>query len=376
MHHHLINSKAIIYNPYPEMGGGGEIQKNLFEIICKSLPKFDVELLSSANNLSGIKLYFSRFVYVLKNRQKIYNSDLIFVQSIFDPGSILIGYYARKYNIKYFVIPRGDYVPNKKNVFKTKSYYIKRFIWFLFGKKLVNNSISLIVTSVFEKNRLVDVASREDHIEIIPDPTFDKIQDQIKVSIESKFKFIKDNDVPYALWLGRFSKEKGLDLIIDAWKDVHNVVPQAKLLLIGTISHQEEFDLINKKIKNLNLATSILIFNWVSGNDKNYLLNNARCLLLPSLYESFGIVVSESLSFRTPVIVSDGTPWTGISPLAGLCIPRDTKIWSEAISSYVNSENKIVVPDEIIIKTLNPFSKVEIFKLWEKVFFKYKINFN
>lgn len=374
MKNQSINHKAIIYNPYPVMGGGGEIQKNLFEIISNALPKFEVELFSTANNLKGFRLYLSRLINVFKNRDKICNSDLLIIQSIFDPGSILVGYYAMKYRIKYFIIPRGDYVPNDNNIFKTKSFYIKRLIWFLFSKNLVNNANSLVVTSVFEKNRLIDVSAREDHIEVIPDPTFDKIFERSIIIDEPDFKFSNVTKEPYALWLGRFSKEKGLGLIIDAWKEVNQVVPKAKLLLIGTVTHKDEFNDIKKKINNSGLSNSILIFNWVSGIEKNYLLSKARCLLLPSLYESFGIVVSESLSFRTPVIVSDGTPWEGISPLAGFCFPRESKIWSDSIIRFVGSENKIEVPDNVIYETLNPFSKSEICNLWYSLFSKNMIN--
>lgn len=370
----MIKSKAIIYNPYPVQGGGGEIQESLLEIIIKSLPRFEVEVFSSATSSSSFRLYFSRFINVYKNRFKFTNCDLLIIQSVFDFGSILIGYYARRNKINYIIIPRGDYVPNSKNVFRTKNYLLKRLIWSLFGRHLVNNALAVVVTSEFEKARLIDVYARHDHIEIIPDPTFDMISENVSLSELRNNEFNKFLNYPFALWMGRFAREKGLELIVDAWPAVQKKCSLAKLLLVGSITHQDEFDSIVKKINSLNLSDSIHIINWVSGIEKNFLLSNARCLLLPSFYESFGIVVSESLSFRTPVIVSDGTPWKGISYLAGKCIPRDTKIWSDEITFYIESKNKIRVPDDIIYATLNPYSKTSIFDLWNSLFKKYFIN--
>lgn len=371
-----LNKKAIIYNPYNSFGGGGEIQKKLFEVINNSLYSFDVTVFSSANNLNGLRLYLFRLLSVFKNRSLFANCDLLIIQSIFDPGSILLGYYARIFRINYFVIPRGDFVPTKANITTTKNYYIKRLIWFFFGKSMVKSAKAIIVTSHFEKDRLKAVSARENHIELIPDPTFDNILLSNNQILDISPDIIKETNKPFALWLGRFSKEKGLDLIIDAWRDVLNVIPQAKLLLVGSIYQKEEYERISKKILDLNLKNHIVCLSWVSGPDKDYLLKNARCLVLPSFYESFGIVVAESLSFSTPVIVSDGTPWSNISKKAGYCLPRISSMWVSVLITYLNASEKIKVPDNVIIDTLKPFSTAEITLLWKNLFSKYLFNDN
>ena len=102
--------------------------------------------------------------------------------------------------------------------------------------------------------------------------------------------------------------------------------------------------------------------------DKNYLISNANCILLPSFNESFGIVVVESLSLRTPVIVSDGTPWKNISNKAGFCIPRDLNLWINTILYLINTKNKKIVPKSVVLDTLNQFSISSVNKLWRELF--------
>ena len=48
---------------------------------------------------------------------------------------------------------------------------------------------------------------------------------------------------------------------------------------------------------------------WVSGKEKRALLASLTCLVVPSDFENFGMIVPEALLQEVPVIASTGSPW-------------------------------------------------------------------
>jgi glycosyltransferase involved in cell wall biosynthesis len=110
---------------------------------------------------------------------------------------------------------------------------------------------------------------------------------------------------PYLLYLGYFRAEKDLPTLIGAWqsvKDTHGV----QLILVGTGPEET-------KLKQLSAnSQTIHIIGYMEGQKKAALLSNADALLLPSLYEPWGLVVNESLYYGTPVICSDAVAASSI----------------------------------------------------------------
>ena len=71
-------------------------------------------------------------------------------------------------------------------------------------------------------------------------------------------------------------------------------------------------DILTDQISKLNLENSVFLIGNVNFNQKQTLLANCSTFVLASQFESFGIVVAESLASGTPVIVSNRTPWKDI----------------------------------------------------------------
>lgn len=366
----VSSDKVFIYNPYPLEGGGGEIQRDFRNIVAKCFPNYDLQLFSTANSKQGIRLYIHRLLKVINNRRELTDCNIIIIQGIFDPGAIFIGLYAHINKIPYIVVPRGDYIPTKDFFFITRHFFIKWVSWLLLGRKLIKNAIAVVVTSEYEKKRLQKVFARDDHINIIPDPTFKYILDENSIKSVSREDIMILSKKPFALWLGRIAREKGLDLLLDCWPSVLKRCPSAVLVFAGSITHEDVYQKLLTKIKTLNLDKSVLFLDWVSGDEKKYLLFKARCLLLPSHYESFGIVVVEALSSRTPIIVSRGTPWQQIDNSAGYCLPRDVSLWSDAITNYMTLPKKQMISEEVIYNLMMPYKMTVIYEQWKKLFAK------
>ncbi len=134
----------------------------------------------------------------------------------------------------------------------------------------------------------------------------------------------RDRQKPTILYVGRISPEKGIHVIIDAFKEVVKHYPQASLNIIGAEAIVRKDFLINisddpivkelasffpgsylEKIKNRIPSSVSDRINFVGGIDQEKLLQyywDADILVNPSVSESFGMSLVEAMATQTPVI--------------------------------------------------------------------------
>lgn len=109
-----------------------------------------------------------------------------------------------------------------------------------------------------------------------------------------------------ALFLGRLYPVKGLPLLIEAWNRVR---PAGWSLLIAgpdEAGHRAE---VQRAIDAAGLNDVISFAGALDGTAKHAALSRADLLILPSLSESFGMVVLEALAHAVPVLTTVRAPW-------------------------------------------------------------------
>jgi glycosyltransferase involved in cell wall biosynthesis len=110
----------------------------------------------------------------------------------------------------------------------------------------------------------------------------------------------------YALFAGRLSPEKGLDVLLSAWRQVGQRLP-LKVIGVGPLEHLiREAVATNPRIEYLGQKSLAETYE---------LMGRAQVLIFPSQwYETFGRTVAEAFAKGTPVIASNlGTMRTMIS---------------------------------------------------------------
>lgn len=109
------------------------------------------------------------------------------------------------------------------------------------------------------------------------------------------FKKLTKHDKRYALFVGRLSKEKGISLIIEAWKDFD--IP---LLIAGDGPYSDDVE----KLSDVN--PNVTYLGSQSKDQIQELLSNASFLILPSLwYEGLPMTIIESFASSLPVLASN-----------------------------------------------------------------------
>jgi len=105
---------------------------------------------------------------------------------------------------------------------------------------------------------------------------------------------------PVCIFVGRLSSEKGLDTLIEAWRQWGTNAPALKI--IGDGGLREE---LQRSAKGLNVQ----FMGILSPEQVKEEMAMASLLILPSkCVETFGLVVIEAMRLGTPVLVSDQEP--------------------------------------------------------------------
>ncbi len=111
-------------------------------------------------------------------------------------------------------------------------------------------------------------------------------------------------ETPYRiLFLGRLGERKGVYDIIRA----ANLLPKDdyKIVLAG----DGEIEEVQSYVKGEGLQHMFVLPGWVSGNEKERLLEKAHLFLLPSYFEGLPISILEAMAFSLPIVA---TPVGGI----------------------------------------------------------------
>jgi glycosyltransferase involved in cell wall biosynthesis len=120
--------------------------------------------------------------------------------------------------------------------------------------------------------------------------------------MEVKGHFLPDPPPPgpgnggYVLFVGRLSKEKGAEVLINAWRHISNV--PLKIIGDGELRRDLEAEAVRCKL-------DVEFLGFLPHAEVLALMGNALALVMPSLcYETFGMAGMESFALGTPVLAS------------------------------------------------------------------------
>jgi glycosyltransferase involved in cell wall biosynthesis len=108
------------------------------------------------------------------------------------------------------------------------------------------------------------------------------------------------------LSVGRIDPVKNQGWLLDQAPVIFQAHPRSLLVLAGPCTDEPYGKLINQKIRQLGLEDRVLLTGALPPNDPRLigLLQEASVLLLPSLSETFGLVILEAWAAGTPVLSS------------------------------------------------------------------------
>lgn len=163
-----------------------------------------------------------------------------------------------------------------------------------------------------------------------------KIQEEL-LDIKTKYN-LPDN---FLLYVGDVGWNKNLPRIIQAVKETnYTLVMVGKALINGNVNTKNPW---NKDLAEVRKQTAgderFIKLGFIPTSDLNSLYNDALALIMPSIYEGFGLPILEAMQAGCPVITSKEGSIPEVAGDAGLYVNAyDTSSIQEGIIKLLASE--------------------------------------
>lgn len=283
------------------------------------------------------------------------------------PVSPSLFYNLVRYNPDVILSEGQSSIVNAVTAFVYAKIFQKKFIWWSLGRlrnrkfnflrsqiqELVEfierRSDAIITYSSVGKEYFKDLGIKEEKIFVgvnVVD-TNKKLLEIHKIKKESRIK--KDENVFNVLFVGAIIKEKKLEMLLDAFKELEDKYQNGVFLtIVGSGNHLEEVKRYTrtKDIKNIEFTGKV-----VEGVSKYFL--QADIFVLPSLG---GLAISDAMIHGVPVIgsIADGTEVDLISKDSGIL---DEKLDSAKLYAYLEelhlNRSKLALFKENAFKLVN-----------------------
>ena len=165
----------------------------------------------------------------------------------------------------------------KKVVYSLYFYYYKNAISRILA--IGYKTSDWIISCGFDRNKVFEFAY------FLPKPNYVGTS---LLTYTKKFRFV---------YVGRLIKLKNVDLLIKAFSIINSL--NCELVIVGSGPNEKHLQSIAKSIDNVQWLGK------VNMKDVSKVMSMADCLVLPSRYDGWGAVISESLIAGTPVICSN-----------------------------------------------------------------------
>ncbi|VXC33410.1 Glycosyl transferase [Burkholderia sp. 8Y] len=150
----------------------------------------------------------------------------------------------------------------------------------------------------------------------------------------------RQGNKPVFLFVGRLSAEKGIDTLVDAFKQLRKSVPNAELRIVGTGPLGDD---LKKQVSEAGLQEAVHFLGSLQDEPLSREYFSATCMVLPSKREPWGLVTNEALSHGCPVIVSESCG----------CVPE---LVVEGVSGYAFPAGDVASLHRTMLKSLEAFA--------------------
>ncbi|WP_338789400.1 glycosyltransferase [Metabacillus sp. FJAT-53654] len=227
----------------------------------------------------SIKNSFRAILAIFKEVKRI-KPDIVHVHSTFAGVFVRLPFLFRKKNYKIIYCSHGWSFLMETTYLKQKLYEI----------------IEIILA--FRTDKIVNISQNE-HVRSLKKgfPSTKSILINNGIKEEVKIKEIQcriDSNKINLLFVGRFDRQKGLDILIDLFNHYQN--NNIKLYVVG--------DSILKNTE-INIPSNVISLGWIDNDELDSYYRLFDAVIIPSRWEGFGLVAIEAMKNKKAIIVSN-----------------------------------------------------------------------
>ncbi|MGU3472493.1 glycosyltransferase [Paenibacillus sp. D51F] len=259
--------------------------------------------------------------------------DIVHIHSLYLFHGMAAGHFARKHGVPYIVRPHGTLDP----VMHARHRGRKRIMETLFENRNIRLADALHYTTE-EELVLAKPYVHGSSGFVVPNGvnTSEYADLPMKGSFRRGYRLLDGKKM--LLFFSRINFKKGLDILVEAFRDIHRRHPDTVLVLTGP-DDENYGQKVKEWLAKANLSDFVIFTGMLTGRDKLAVLRDADVFILPSYTENFGISVVEAMACEVPVVISDKVNiWREVvQEGAGRAVPCDPGKVAEAVSEILNN---------------------------------------
>lgn len=304
---------------------------------------FDTRPLSNLSSSRGIGVYTTN---LLNNLSKIDDLEIIPITKGKLPNNVDLIHYPY-FDIFFPTLPLRTSKPEIVTIHDLTPLVlpelypsgIKGQLTFLRQKFALKKIKAIITDSISSRKDIINFlnvpAEKVFYVPLAAQEGISKIDNKIEISVKSKYNLPKN----YCLYVGDINRNKNIPSLIQACKNLN-----IHLIIIGKqavskdfdTTHVENADLVYLQ-KEANYSSSIIkTLGFIPTEELSIIYNKALALVMPSLYEGFGIPILEAMSCGCPVICSKNGSLPEVAGDSAVYCNTDVKSIIKALNFVMN----------------------------------------
>ena len=236
-----------------------------------------------------------------------------------------------------------------------KINFVRYLFWKIFSKKIFK--VTCPTRSTYDYILKKKIFKRE-KMEILNDPIINLKEYSLKKNEKLDFKELKNKK--YIIGIGRLTKQKNFELMINFFKKISDTFPHLNLVIIGEGEDET-------RLKKLSIKLGIEKRIYFLGYQKNVFnyLARSECFILTSLWEDPGFVLVEAALAGIPIISSEcpNGPKEIIQNNGFLFKNNDLDDLLIKFKDFLSMNEKDILKNKVILKKrIKKFTLLEHFK--------------
>lgn len=345
------NKVGILYPQFKNFSSNENQERSFVD--DDGLPTFYITYKAKLPRSYRLNYYlFSRHVYKIYLRyiEQFGKPDIIHAHTVFYAG-IVAKYISKKTSIPFLLTEH--FTP-----FITGEI-TKKVDWEISNKVYKSASINLVVSEGFKK--LLSEKTK------LNPSRFEVVHNMVDELFFSKIRERKvDKEFPVFFTVSFLTERKNHELMLRSFAEVLKKYPSAKFRIGGDGPYKKEIENI---ISELNINQNVELLGELNRKDVLRELHESDIFLLASTFETFGVVLLESLATGMPVITTDSVgPRDIITPLNGIMVPTfEVEDYSKGMFKMIDNID-LYKSDDIIEDCRKRFSDKAIIDQLEKYY--------
>jgi glycosyltransferase involved in cell wall biosynthesis len=270
--------------------------------------RLDVPLGVPVSQLGANVLYFNAwprgryafsFPLACALRQIIHDYNVVHIHWLYNFSSLIAAIAAQKAGIPYVLQPNGSLDPHLMK----RNNLLKKIYLAMFGNYIVKNASVIIFTSEIERKQ-ASLDGFRVPARVVPVGLDWAEYANLPPRGEFKKQYPEIGNKQMVLFLGRMSRQKGLDLLIPAFRIVAARHPAVHLVVAGPDGEGYGTQ-VKQWVAEANLKNRVTFAGPLSEQLKLAAYVDSDVFVLPSYAENFGATVTEALACKRPVVISN-----------------------------------------------------------------------